>query len=180
MAIVFLPLNGIGLGHLSRCFALASQLRELGERPVIFAQGDYPPEKSDLIPGLRVGAIYQMWWPARRRLGRQIAAYARRTTPAVVIDDTHPAKIDLPDDIHRVLLLRPIVFDQLPRLRDRHGRKFRRVFIADHPDSPTWPFTEEQTRRISTWPGWECIGPIFNRPTESGIEIGRASCRERV
>jgi UDP:flavonoid glycosyltransferase YjiC (YdhE family) len=168
MAIVFLPLNGIGMGHLSRSFALARQLRELGEKPVIFAQGKYPQFMADDVPGFRLGAIYKAWWPVRWKMAADIATYARRTSPAVVVDDTHPAKIRLGSDICRVLALRPTTMNYLRWLRLRHEHKFRQIFVADHPDSPTWPFSDVQSREISTWEKWTCVGPIFRRATAEG------------
>jgi hypothetical protein len=175
MAIVFLPLNGIGMGHLSRSFALARQLRELGEKPVIFAQGKYPRFMADEVPGFRLGAIYKAWWPTRWKMAGDIATYARRTSPAVVVDDTHPAKIRLSSDICRVLALRPTTMSYLRWLRLRHEHKFRQIFVADHPDSPTWPFSDDQSREISTWEKWTCVGPIFRRATAEG----RARVREK-
>lgn len=170
VAIVFLPLNGIGLGHLSRSFALAESLRRLGEAPVIFAQGEYLPFMARTIPGTGFTAVYKAPAAVRQDLAATIAAYAQLTDPAVVVDDTHPAPLRLPDSVQRFLVIRPTSIDDMRLLRVELDQTFRGALIADHPESPTWPYTKDETGEIASWPRWFVAGPIFRRSTRPAIE----------
>jgi len=170
MAIVFVPLNGIGLGHLSRSFALARELREWGDAPVIFSQGIYPEFMAAEIPGRSVGALYKITSAQRSRIAREIAEFARRSAPAVVIEDTHPSDIRFERDICTLLIVRPTELGTLRELRARESRFFRAFLMADHPESPTWPYDAEGTAEILSWPEWKIMGPVFRSPTPEGRE----------
>jgi hypothetical protein len=174
MAIVFVPLNGIGLGHVSRSFALARALRELGDAPVIFSQGIYPEFMAAQVPGLSVGALYQIPPADRARKLGEIAECARQSSPSVVIEDTHPADIRFEPDIFTVLIVRPTLMSSMRDLRERETGAYRAFVIADHPESPTWPFDDESTAEILSWPDWKIMGPVFRCPTAEGRERVRA------
>lgn len=175
MAIVFVPLNGIGLGHLSRAFAIASRLRREGLAPVMFSQGAYPDALAREVPGVSVGSIYQAAPAARLAIRDELQTYARRTSPAVVVEDTHPAPIELDPDIARLLIVRPATLAYLRELRARYAGAYRAFLVADHPESPLWPYTADETAELGGWPGWTCIGPVFRR----GSAGGRARVRRR-
>jgi len=168
MALVFLPLNGIGLGHVSRSFTLALELQELGESPVIFSQGIYPKFMASRVPGLKVGTIYKASYAERARIAQEVQVFARRTMPAVVLEDTHPAPLQLADDIHRILIVRPTTFDYMRKLREVHLRSYRKILVADHPASPSWPFENRETEELSSWPNWRFLGPVFRLPRQDG------------
>jgi hypothetical protein len=170
MAIVFLPLNGIGWGHMSRAHAIAAWLRRRGYAPVIFAQGHYPDFMAASIPGTSIGTIYKAGFIDRRKTRVEISDYARLTTPSIVIEDTHPAPIFLPTDINRVLLIRPLSMPKLRRLRVMHESSHRLFLIVDHPESPTWPFSQKETVELQGWPRWFSLGPIYRESSDDGIE----------
>jgi hypothetical protein len=161
MAIIFLPLNGIGWGHLSRAYAIADWLGTQGHAPVIFAQGDYPDFMASTVPGMRVGTIYEAGLWRRRRIRMDLTDYARLTSPSIVIEDTHPAPILLPKDVSRILLVRPLSMPHLRRLRNRYERVHRLFLIIDAPESPTWPFSSKETAEIHTWSRWFAVGPVY-------------------
>lgn len=170
MSIVFVPLNGIGLGHVSRSFALACALRGLGEAPVILSQGIYPDFMAAEIPGETLGTLYLLGEAGRNKAARRIAKAARRTRPAVIIEDTHPSTLRFTSDVLRLLIVRPVEIESMRELNAQCREQFRRFLIADHPDSPTWPYDEPATAEIFSWPGWSAMGPVFRAPTAEGCE----------
>ena len=56
--------------------------------------------------------------------------------PAVLVEDTHPAPIELPAAIRRVLLVRPTFFEYLVRLNDRVGALYSAFLLCDSPEHP--------------------------------------------
>ena len=50
MAVVFLAINGFGLGHLIRSTIVSHALASIGERPVIFTEGKYRPAALTKFP----------------------------------------------------------------------------------------------------------------------------------
>jgi hypothetical protein len=60
-------------------------------------------------------------------------------------------------------------------LHDQYSREFSRVIICDHPDSPTWPYSQAETEEFLGWKGWHIVGPIFRRHSRASI----ARVRER-
>ncbi len=177
MAIVFVPLNGIGLGHVARAFALAKELRRTGAQPVIFSQGCYPPFMAAAVPGVSIGTIYTAPPAIRNAIAADLETYARRTPPAVVIDDTHPAPVQLTDDVTRILIVRPTEMDQMRELRDNYAGAHRAALIADDPESPTWPFSAAETAEIAGWPQWSRIGPVFRSSTHASRSLIRQRYR---
>ncbi len=177
MATVLLPVNGIGYGHLMRAALASRWLRRAGERPVIFFQGKFPASWPLATPGLSLLPFYRMPPTAAHQAAEQIVSHARLSSPSVIIEDTHLAPVSWPADIARLLLLRPTSFAYLRETRDLHGAGLASVLLCDHPDSPTWPYDAEQTAELQSWPGWECIGPIFRRPSTSALEDVRRRYR---
>lgn len=76
MTIIFLPLNGIGLGHISRAYAVAQYLRTRGESPVLMVQGGYPEFFSDNVPGLSIPTIYKAGPSERLQIAQETTRFA--------------------------------------------------------------------------------------------------------
>ena len=168
MAIVFLPVNGIGLGHLTRSFIVSRELLARGEAPVVLAQGHYPEFMARAVPGCSIGPIHKASHAERRRSAAEIETCARRTRPAVVIEDTHPAPVEFAADIRRILLVRPTTMQQMRNLQAKYALNYETILVTDHWDSPTWPFTAAETAQIRSWSAWCCIGPIFREGSSAG------------
>lgn len=164
MAVIFLSLNGIGLGHISRAFTISGWLKERGVAPVIFAQGRYPEFMSAKIPGVSIPTIYKLKPVEREAVALDLTKYARMTAPSVVVEDTHPAPIELPDYVERVLLVRPTAISYMRHLNLHYRRSFKHFFVTDHPESPTWPFPPDETAEVSGWQGWSFAGPVYRAP----------------
>lgn len=168
MAIVFLPLNGIGLGHVMRGFVLARELLARGEAPIVVAQGHYPAFMARAVPGCSISPIYKTAITERQRIVADVVRCARQTNPAVVIEDTHPAPMELPADVRRILLVRPTTMQQMLNLQAKHVLTYDAILVTDHWESPTWPFDAAQTAQIRSWSNWSCVGPIVRTPTTAG------------
>ena len=170
---LFLTVNGIGRGHLTRALHAARWLRRAGRRPVIFHQGNYPANLALRQPGLSTPSIRQI--PAPDAIARvdQIADYARLSQPAIIIEDTHPAWVPFPPDIVRVLMVRATTIDYLRRI-NAHASFFSSCLLIDDPKSPVWPYNTAETEEILGF-GWRCIGPVFRRARPAGV----AQVRER-
>jgi hypothetical protein len=174
MAIILLPLNRIGLGHLSRAFAVAERLQVNGESPVIFAQGHYPEHMAAVVPGISVGTVYKATFDHQLDVTADVEHYALLAAgPGIVIEDSHPTPITLKPTIRRYLLVRPASIEYMRLLQRRYGYAYQAFLIADHPDSPTWPYTLDQSREIASWRGWTCVGPIFRLSNRRGTEYIR-------
>jgi hypothetical protein len=171
MAILFLSLDGIGLGHLSRSFEICRALKEIGERPVIFSQGIYPPHFEQEIPGKIVPTLWQAAEEERAEIARHIVSYVSLSRPAAVLEDTHPAPIKLPSNIRRFLFVRPTVFSHMLFLKNQFSDGYEHFFICDAPDSPTWPYTEKETDELQRWERWSSIGPVFRTASAEGARF---------
>ena len=166
MALVMLALNGTGLGHLIRTVIVSELLASVGERAEIFSEGKYHPSGWEHFPVHQVPSLWASSEEVRRRVAAQLTATAAKSEPAVVVEDTHPNPIHLPTRIRRVLLVRPTSFEYLAGLNERYGSVYSAFLLCDSPGSPTWPYTEDQTRQLKDWDRWHIVGPIYRTPTE--------------
>lgn len=175
MTILFLPLNGIGLGHISRTYAVAQHLRTRGEAPVLMVQGGYPEFYSENVPGLSIPTIYKAGPNERLLIAQEITRFARLSGTRTIVEDTHPSPISLPADLRRVLLVRPASMEYMRHLREIHRSTFVSFMVTDGPASPTWPYSESETKEIQDWENWNVVGPVYRT---SGIDRA-ASIRAR-
>ncbi len=169
MAVVFLAINGVGLGHLARAISLCRVLETVGEHPVIFSQGVQALDDSERFPGKTVPSLWRAQGDTRARVASEIASIAEISEPAVLVEDTHPNPIGLPSGIRRVLVVRPTTLTYLSELNSRYGNIYAAFLLCDSPDSPTWPYAEEETRTILSWPKWHVIGPVYRTPSEADL-----------
>ena len=174
MAIVLLAMNGVGLGHLIRSTVVSHALASLGERPVIFSGGEYRTPDLEQFP---VRTVPPLWYAAdevRKRVASELHAMAVISLPAVLVEDTHPAPIDIPPGIRRVLLVRPTSFEYLVRLNETYRERYSVFLLCDSPESPTWPYDEAQTRQLTGWKKWRIIGPLYRTASEAVVRQVRA------
>jgi hypothetical protein len=178
MAVVFLALNGDGLGHLVRATIVAESLMATGEHPLILSQGIFPLNDRSPIAGAQVPSLWKASPAVRRAVARELAALARVSLPSVVVEDTHPGPFQLPRDVRRILLVRPTTFAYLRTLRNDHEKACAGFLLCDHPDSPTWPYSAAETAAIAGWRGWSVVGPIYR--TASQADIAEVRDRYRI
>jgi hypothetical protein len=176
LALVFVPTNGIGLGHYVRAGRLCQALADAGDRPVIFSQGVLDDHFA--VPGRTVPSLETAADADSVRIARELRSMAEISLPAVVIEDTHPVPLTLPRELRRVLVVRPTVFSFLTELNDRHVGVYSEFLLADMPRSPTWPYSGDETRTIATWPRWTALGPVYRRPAPEAIT--ELSARYRI
>jgi hypothetical protein len=172
MAIVALGHNGIGLGHVSRIITICEMLARAGGRPLLLTEGVTAYSAiPHSIPSAAIPKICYLSPKERHQMEGVITSLARLSSPSVVIEDTHPLGLTLDSDqLTRILILRPITWTTLLELRRGVARQYKRVFVADQPQSPTWPYTERQTATISSWSDWHFVGPVYRSPTASEID----------
>jgi len=170
MADVVLTINGIGQGHLMRGVNLCRWLRRSGRRPLVIHQGTYPQAIARRYPGVSVPTVYKQTPERREDIRQQILAAVRLSQPALLIEDTHPVELEFPEDVARLLVVRPTVMEHMRMLRQEYLLTYSRFLICDHPASPTWPYTFAETEEILGWGRFECMGPIYRRPTKQGVE----------
>ena len=177
MAVVMLALNGVGLGHLIRSTLVSQALASVGERPVIFSQGNYQTKKSAQFPSRQIPSLWRAPDRVRKQVASDLYSMAGISLPAVVVEDTHPNPIQLPAEVRRVLLVRPPFFEYLLHLNEKYGPTYSAYLLCDSPDSPTWPYDEEQTRQLAGWKAWHIVGPIYRTPSEDDIREVRMRYR---
>ena len=170
MAVVFLALNGMGLGHLIRTAIVSRALESIGERPVVFTEAKYRPAGMTKLPIRIVPPLWAATDDVRRRVSAELLSMAAISLPAVLVEDTHPVPIRLPAEIRRVLMVRPTAFDYLAGLNDRFRDLYAAFLLCDSPDSPTWPYDEAQTRQLAGWKKWTVIGPLYRTPSEQEVQ----------
>ncbi len=166
MAIVFLAQNGVGLGHLIRATILCRATESVGERPVIFSQGIFPPAGGTATAGKRVPSLGTASKEEKRRLAAEIRSFAEISRPSVLVEDTHPSDLVLPRGIRRVLIVRPTEFEYLLDLKRHYGSVYSSYLLSDAPGSPTWPYSEIETATVLRWPNWHVIGPVYRAAPE--------------
>jgi hypothetical protein len=169
MAVVFLALNGDGLGHLVRITTVCQSLAAAGERPVIFSQGIFPLDDRSRFPGKRIPSLWKASYAVRRAVSAELRSMAEISLPSVLVEDTHPNPVLLPPNIRRVLLVRPAAFEHLMMLNEQFGRVYSLFLLCDFPESPTWPYSRPETARILQWRQWRIVGPVYRRASEADI-----------
>jgi hypothetical protein len=169
VAIVALGHNGIGLGHVSRLIGLCEALAGAGRKPILVAEGSGYHAIPHGFPSASIPKISDQTPKVRSEIGKAISSLALISTPSVIVEDTHPLPLSLAEDVSRLLVVRPLVWSELKRLRKECSPKYRNVLVADHPLSPTWPYNTLQTKEIKTWKDWLFVGPIYRRPIQSEI-----------
>lgn len=174
MAVVMFAMNGQGLGHLIRSTIVSTALASVGERPVIFSAGEYRPAGLEQFPVRLVPSLWGATDEVRKRVASDLHSMAAISLPSVVVEDTHPAPIQLPAEIRRVLLVRPTSFDYLVRLNELGREIYSAYLLCDSPDSPTWPYDEAQTRQLAGWKNWHGIGPLYRTASEDDVRKVRA------
>jgi len=177
MALVMLALNGKGLGHLTRISIVSQALGSLGERPVIFSEGNYNLRGLTQFPARRIPSLWASPEVIRRQVSDDLSAEALTSLPAMVVEDTHPNPIQLPDSIRRVLLVRPTSFSYLVNLNRRHASTYAAFLLCDSSGSPSWPYDEAQTAQVQSWRGWHGVGPVYRTPSEDDIREVRERYR---
>lgn len=169
MAVVLLSINGVGLGHLSRMVEVADGFCRTADKPILFYQGKNFPFRDKTfdrhsIDHLRVASREYL-----QHITDKINTACRVTEPSVFIEDTHPAPIRLQENIAKFLIIRPTTFAYLLYLKEKFQHYYRAFLIADHPDSPTWPYNAEETEQIVSWKGFVCTGPVYRKPAAGGM-----------
>ena len=119
---------------------------------------------------MSIPALYKLSPVAAQAFADEIARYATLSAPSLLIEDTHPAPVSWPQTLEHLLILRPTMMLHMRRLRQECRGAFRGVFACDHPESPTWPYSESETAEILTWDGWHLAGPLYRRHTRYGVE----------
>jgi len=169
VAVVLFALNGQGLGHIIRSTVVSRALASVGERPVIFSGGEYRPAGLEQFP---VRVVPSLWGAAdevRKRVSSELYSLANISLPPVVVEDTHPAPIQLPPTIRRVLLVRPTSFEYLVRLNESYRGLYSAFLLCDAPDSPTWPYDQAQSRQLAGWQNWHVIGPVYRTAPDDAV-----------
>ncbi len=169
MAVVLFALNGQGLGHIIRSTVVSHALASVGERPVIFSGGEYRPAGLEQFPVRVVPSLWGAPEEVRKRVASELYSLANISLPAVVVEDTHPAPIQLPPTIRRVLLVRPPSFEYLVRLNESHSGLYSAFLLCDAPDSPTWPYDQAQSRQLAGWQNWHVIGPLYRTASDDAV-----------
>lgn len=176
MRTVFLAHNGIGLGHLVRSSRIARAAHKLGAGPVFFCQS--PPSASSRQPFPTAFVPFLLDAPAEvcTELRDDLVRFMETGDgPSILVEDTHPCKLTLPPSVVRALIVRPGSWEYLQQLQTNYRHVYQAFFIADSPASPTWPYTEEQTAAIQSWPRWHIAGPVYRRPVREEVERVRRS-----
>jgi predicted glycosyltransferase len=169
MALAYITQNGKGLGHLVRTRLICAHLRNYGLRPLVFAQGE---DLESYLPNDIVRCIPHFWKMAadeQEWIAKEITGVVRLSEPQVILEDTHPLDYQFPSDAQRALILRPTTYSHLLEVLSDSRLRLSRVFIADHPQSPTWPYSREQWQQLAADGRVTAIGPIFSRPSADGI-----------
>ena len=151
-------------------------MESVGERPVIFSQGIFPPAGGTATAGKRVPSLGTANKEESAQLAAEIRSFAEISRPSVLVEDTHPSDLVLPRGIRRVLIVRPTEFDYLLDLRRHYRSVYSSYLLSDAPGSPTWPYSEIETATVLGWPRWHVIGPVY-RAARGDQEV--AGIRER-
>lgn len=169
MGIVLLSINGIGLGHVARMTQIADQLHASGQKPVLFYQNKQFPFSNKLFHKVKIRHLARADAAYLRAVETKVNAACNICAPRIFIEDTHPANIRLRGNIARFLLIRPTTFAYLQKIISLHGNDYDAFFIADHVDSPTWPYNNAETVGISSWRNCHQVGPVFRRSSAEEI-----------
>jgi hypothetical protein len=169
VAIVAFARNGVGLGHIARMSSMCDALFRIGLKPLFFTERIGTQIMSRSIPVALVPRVSNLGHDEFTELENRIASAALLSRPAIVLEDTHPMGFNWHESIERFLIVRPLTFSALRELNEDQESRYRRFFVADHPESPTWPYSLDETREIATWDEWKCVGPIYRSAREREI-----------
>jgi hypothetical protein len=174
VAIVAVGRNGIGLGHIARVIAACEAMCKAGLKPLLFADQIASRVIPRNIPTVLIPKMGELDSEDLAELENRVGAAALISSPSVVIEDTHPMGFELDRRIERILIVRPLVFSALMELKQGYESHYDRFFFADHPDSPTWPYSRDESHEIAKWERWSCIGPIYrSAPRDQIAEVRR-------
>ncbi len=177
MRAVFLAHNGIGLGHLVRLSQIARAADRAGAAPVFFCQSPSSASSRQPFPTAFVPSLLDATAEACTELRDDLVRYLETGDgPSILVEDTHPCKLVLPPSVVRALIVRPGSWEYLQQLQTDFRHVYQAFFVADSPDSPTWPYTDEQTAVIESWPSWRLAGPVYRRPSAEEV----AQVRQRL
>jgi hypothetical protein len=168
--VVALGHNGIGLGHVSRLIGICEAIAGAGGKPILVAEGSGYTAVPHTFPSGSLPHLREQSVEVQSEIGRTISNLALLSHPSFVVEDTHPLPLTLAEQVSRVLIFRPTLWRELRKFKRECSHKFRTIFVADHPLSPTWPYSETQTRVIRSWKNWSFLGPIYRHPTKSEIQ----------
>jgi hypothetical protein len=130
-------------------------------RPVIFSQCSYPVSMSRHTPGTCLDILRTLPADGGLTIGRCVNSYLRLHSRAVLVEDTEPAAIDLDPSFYRALIVPPIGFGALQGLRERIQELYDLFLVTDHPLSPTWQYSNEETESLMSWDRWKMVGPVY-------------------
>lgn len=137
---------------------------------MIFFQGDYPPEVAARYPGKSMPALYKLPGAEAQVMADEIARYASMSGQSMIIEDTYPAPVAWPSALQRILIVRPSLMKHMRFLNEKYARELKSFIVCDHPESPSWPYSPEETSEMSAWKKWKFLGPLFRSPTPQGIK----------
>lgn len=182
MGIVLLSINGIGLGHTTRMTIIADQLYAAGQKPIMFYQGKKFPFNNKAFHTVNTRNLFKADAAYLRAMESKVNAACNICGPRIFIEDTHPASIRLRNNIARFLLIRPTTFGYLQKITALYEQEYDAFFIADHADSPTWPYNDAETAAVLSWPKCYQVGPVFRRSSAEEIAALKIKYRwsERV
>ena len=177
MAIVALGRNGIGLGHQARLASLCEALRSVRQTPVFLCQGESHRQFLASEPTWALPYLSAESEETRGVWRRNVERYANLSEPAVVIEDTHPCGISFSKEVRRVLIIRPLCFEPMMAQLESDSPSFDHFIVADHPDSPTWPYSINQTTALLGVDNLTIAGPIFRIAQQESINAVRRRYR---
>jgi len=167
MPIVVIARNGIGLGHISRSVALCNMLSDASRRSYLIVRAQDNLAITHRVPSVAAhGPDFSMRW---EDFEAYISSLAVMSPPSIVVEDTIPLSLCLSPKVGRFLVLRPTDFESLQHLRQEFDLVYDRILVADHPDSPTWPYAEEETAVLTGLRNWSFWGPIYRSPEQNDI-----------
>jgi len=160
MSLVFYSADGATTSQLIRTTRLCEAMQSTSCHPSILSMSGYPPYCSEAIPGGDWGALVTLDASAAER---RLFAYLQYTSPAMFFEDTNPIApgTSFPPMVDRILIVEPDTLQNLTELYATFSPVVRRFMLADHPHSPTWPYSISETRQLFALGDWDVLGPVF-------------------
>jgi hypothetical protein len=182
MAVCILAHNGVGLGHLTRSIEIGTHFAENNIRPFLFCPNPNLISRNLPFTLVRTKSIKNPFDPYRPRVEDQINSAGNIGPYKLFIEDTHPMAVQLSPKIKKILVVRPTTFEYLEEIKQNYSFYYDAFFIADHFESPTWPYTVAETEDIKCWENWKITGPIFRSPQPTQIQMikNKYSWREKI